>query len=215
MRLEVPKPLTTFEVALDDAALIKVRRHGNPNGPRLFLSHGNGFAINAYLPYWRLFIDRYDVILFDFRNHGENLPVTTSNHHSAQLSRALERGWQGVTDAFGPRKSAGIFHSMSGRAAMKHAIEIGRRWDALILFDPPNVPPPDHPAFAAMQAFEARLVAFAKLRRTHCGAMEDLAADFTKSRAGQGWVAGAHELMTRSILRKNPAGEGYVLVCDP
>jgi pimeloyl-ACP methyl ester carboxylesterase len=215
MRFEVPKPLTTFEVALDDGALIKLRRHGNPNGSRLFLSHGNGFAINAYLPYWRLFLDRYDVILFDFRNHGENLPVTPSNHNYAQLSRDLERVWQGAADAFGPRKSAGIFHSMSGRAAMKHAIEIGRRWDALILFDPPNVPPPDHPAFAAMQAFEARLVAFAKLRRTHFGAIEELAADFAKSRAAQGWVAGAHELMARSILRNNPAGEGYVLVCDP
>src|SRR5580700_9180051 len=104
MRLEVPKPLTTFEVALDDGARTKVRRHGNPSGPRLFLSHGNGFAINAYLPYWRLFLDRYDVILFDFRNNGENLPVTPSNHNYAQLSRDLVRIWQGVTEAFGPAK---------------------------------------------------------------------------------------------------------------
>ena len=37
---------------------------------------------------------------------------------------------------------------------MKHAIEIGWRWDALVLVDPPNVPPVDHPRYAPMEAFE-------------------------------------------------------------
>jgi hypothetical protein len=41
---------------------------------------------------------------------------------------------------------------------MKHAIEVGWRWDALVLFDPPNVPPADHPLYPTMEAFERRLV---------------------------------------------------------
>ncbi len=32
---------------------------------------------------------------------------------------------------------------------------------------------------------------------------------------GQAWAPGVHELMARSVLRKNPDGEGFVLVCDP
>ncbi len=141
--------------------------------------------------------------------------MTPANHTYAQLSRDLERVYQGVTAQLGARKSAGIFHSMSGRTAMKHAIEIGFRWDALVLFDPPNVPPPGHPVYPAMEAFEARLTEFASKRRTHFASVEELAVEYAKSRAGQGWAPGVHELMARAVLRKNPDGDGFVLVCDP
>jgi pimeloyl-ACP methyl ester carboxylesterase len=115
----------------------------------------------------------------------------------------------------GRKTSVGVFHSMAGRAAMMHAIEIGWRWDALVLFDPPNVPPPGHPVYPAMEAFEARLTAFARDRRRHFATVEELAVEYAKSRAGQGWAAGVHELMARSVLRPNPDGDGFVLVCDP
>jgi pimeloyl-ACP methyl ester carboxylesterase len=215
MRLEVPAPNETFEVALEDGARIKVRRHGRADGVRLFMSHGNGFAIDGYLPYWQHFLADYDLIIFDFRNHGQNVPVTPANHTYAQLSRDLERVYQAVTARLGRAKAAGIFHSMSGRTAMKHAIEIGFRWDALVLFDPPNVPPPGHPVYAAMEAFEARLTDFASKRRTHFATVEELAVEYAKSRAGQSWAPGVHELMARSVLRKDPDGNGFVLVCDP
>jgi pimeloyl-ACP methyl ester carboxylesterase len=214
MALELPLPRERFEVALDDGARIRVRCHGNPGGVRLFLSHGNGFAINAYLPFWQLFLDRYDVILFDFRNHGENDPVSPANHTYEQLARDLERVFQAVTARLGARPSAGLFHSMSARGAMKHALATGFRWNALVLFDPPNVPPPLHPCHTDMEAFEMRLVTFAKGRRRHFDSPGELAADFAASRMGRGWVAGAHELMARAVLRRSAAG-GYDLVCDP
>lgn len=215
MQLELPVPRESFDVVLEDGARIRVRRHGKAAGTRLFFSHGNGYAINGYLPFWQNFIADFDVILFDFRNHGENEPATPPNHTYAQLSRDLERVFQAVTARLGARKSAGIFHSMSGRTAMKHALEIGFCWDALVLFDPPNVPPPGHSAYAGMAAFEARLTAFAKGRRRHFASIDELAADFAASRIGQAWVTGVHELMARAVLRSNPAGEGYALVCDP
>jgi pimeloyl-ACP methyl ester carboxylesterase len=215
MRLEVPTPHETFEVALEDGARIWVRRRGRPGGVRLFISHGNGFAIDGYLPFWQQFLADYEVIAFDFRNHGQNVPVIPANHTYAQLTRDLDRVYQAVCARLGSRKSAGIFHSMSGRTAMKHAIEIGFRWDALVLFDPPNVPPPGHPVHAAMEAFEARLTAFASNRRSHYASVEELAVEFAKSRAGRAWAPGVHELMARAVLRQNPAGDGFVLVCDP
>ncbi len=215
MPLEIPTPHMTFDVPLEDGARIHVRRHGNPEGPRLFLSHGNGYAINGYLPYWQHFLDRFDLIIFDFRNHGENVPVSPANHTYAQLSRDLERVYRDVTMKLGARKTAGIFHSMSGRTAMKHALEIGFCFDALVLFDPPNVPPPSHPVYPVMQAFEVRLTEFARSRRIHFASIDELAADFAKSRVGQAWVPGVHELVARSVLRKNPDGDGFVLVCDP
>jgi pimeloyl-ACP methyl ester carboxylesterase len=212
---ELPTPALTFDVDLDDGAKIRVRRHGNPQGARILLSHGNGFAIDAYFPYWRHLLDRYDLTIFDFRNHGQNVPVEPSNHTYAQLTRDLERVISDVNLRLGPKKSIGIFHSMSARTAMKHAIEIGWRWDALVLFDPPDVPPPGHPNYAAMEAFEKRLVEFAANRRRKFASIDDLTNDYLQSRATRNWVPGVHALMARSVLRRDPAGDGFVLVCAP
>ena len=215
MGLTVPAPSEVFEVDLDDGAKIRVRRHGNPDGPRLTVTHGNGFAADAYLPFWQLLAPRYDLLVFDFRNHGQNVPVTPANHSYAQLARDLDRVLDAIDAWLGRKPTAGIFHSMSGRAAMKHALEIGWRWAALVLFDPPNVPPKEHPRYAAMEAFENRLTDFARKRRRSFPSVEALAEEYRKSRATERWVAGAHELMAHAVLRPSADGNGYVLTCAP
>jgi pimeloyl-ACP methyl ester carboxylesterase len=215
MQFEIPAPSMTFDVPLEDGAAIRMRRHGNPNGVRLMLTHGNGFAADAYYPYWRHLLSRYDMMVFDFRNHGQNTPVVPSNHNYAQLARDLERVVQAVRDKVGAKPNVGIFHSMSGRTAMKHAIEIGWCWDALMLFDPPNVPPPGHPVYEAMATFEAKLTEWAKNRRRRFGTVEELIEEYDNSRPARLWVDGARELMARSVLRKAPDGDGYELVCAP
>ena len=215
MPFELPAPSTILDVALDDGAVIRVRRHGKPDGVRLLLSHGNGFATDAYFPYWRHFLAQFDLMVFDFRNHGQNVPVVPPHHTYEQLTLDLERVIQAVKAEFGDRPTAGIFHSMSGRTAMKHALEIGWRWEALVLVDPPNMPPPDHPAFPPMAAFEKRLTAWARSRRRHFASVAELTEEYKQSRATARWVDGAHELMARSVLRRSPDDAGYELVCAP
>ena len=215
MHFEIPAPHTTFDVALEDGARIRMRRHGRADGPRLLLTHGNGFAADGYLPYWQHLLADFDLLVFDFRNHGQNVPVAPSRHTYEQLVRDLERVLQDVNARLGRKPTAGLFHSMSGRTAMKHAIEVGWRWDALVLFDPPNVPPPGHPAYEAMAAFEKRLTAWARQRRRSFGSIEEMAEEYRQSRATVRWVPGAHDLMARSVLRNSPDGGGYELVCDP
>jgi pimeloyl-ACP methyl ester carboxylesterase len=167
------------------------------------------------LPFWQLFTPSYDVLVLDFRNHGQNVPVEPSNHNYTQLARDLERIVQAVDARLGRKTTVGIFHSMSGRTAMKHAIEIGWRWDALVLVDPPNVPPVDHPRYAAMEVFERKLTDWALGRRRRFATVDELTNEYLQSRATKGWVQGAHELMARSVLRKSPDGDGYVLTCAP
>ncbi len=215
MTFEIPEPSQTFEVSLDDGAKILVRRHGRADGPRLLISHGNGFAIDAYFPYWQHLLAQFDLLVFDFRNHGRNEPVVPPRHTYEQLVVDLERVIQAVRARLGDKPTAGIFHSMSGRTAMKHAIEIGWRWNALVLVDPPNVPPPGHPNYAAMAVFEERLTTWARRRRRRFATVAELTQEYRQSRATARWVEGAHELMAQSVLRRSPDGDGYELVCDP
>jgi pimeloyl-ACP methyl ester carboxylesterase len=213
MPFEIPSPSMTFEVPLEDGAKIRMRRHGNPNGVRLLVTHGNGFAADAYYPYWQHLLSDFDVLVFDFRNHGQNVPVEPANHNYEQLTRDLERVQLEVRARLGAKKTAGIFHSMSARAAMKHAIEIGWRWDALMLFDPPDVPPMGHPLYPAMEVFENKLTEWAKGRRRRFGSVDELTEEYKASRATARWVPGVHELMARSVLRKSR--DGYELTCAP
>ncbi len=215
MNFEIPAPNLTFDVALDDGARIRMRRQGNPDGVRLLVTHGNGFAIDAYFPYWQHLLAKFDLLVFDFRNHGQNVPVVPPHHTYEQLSRDLERVLQDAKSRLGEKPTAGLFHSMSARTAMKHAIETGWRWDALVLFDPPNVPPPGHPLYPAMEIFENKLAEWARNRRRRFASIDELTDEYLQSRATRNWVPGAHELMARSVLRNSPDGDGYELVCAP
>ena len=73
MRLSTPA--STLLVPIPDGQTISVRRHGNPEGPRVLFSQGCGFGADMYLPFWSLLLDRFDVLLFDARSHGWN-PVS-------------------------------------------------------------------------------------------------------------------------------------------
>ena len=71
-RWDIPEPLAACEVHAADGASIFVRRHGNPNGPRLVLSHGNGFSIiaNAIAIQWSLRADGMDFFTAIDRSGG-------------------------------------------------------------------------------------------------------------------------------------------------
>ena len=215
MPLEIPAPSARFEIAMEDGPKVRLRRYGNPNGVRLIVSHGNGFAVDAYLPYWQRLTADYDVVLLDFRNHGQSDRSSTESHTYAQLARDLDRIATGVTAELGKRTTVAVMHSFSGRTAMKHAIEIGWRWDGLVLYDPPNVPPPGHAVYKQMEAFEDRLVKYASGRRRTYASVAEMIEELKTSRATVRWVPGVHELMAQSILRKDPGAETWSLVCAP
>ena len=121
--IEVPAPHEVFDLAMGDGAMIRVRRHGRAGGVRLFVSHGNGFAADGYYPFWGPLTERFEVIAFDVRNHGQNPRAASGRdgHTYAQMTLDLERIVRGVRARLGPRPSVGVFHSLSARTAMKHA----------------------------------------------------------------------------------------------
>ncbi len=201
---------------MGDGAVIRVRRHGQTEaGVRLFVSNGNGFAIDGYYPFWGPLADRFEVVAFDFRNHGQNPPAASGRdgHTYAQMTLDLERVVREVGAHWSRKPSVGVFHSMSARTAMKHAIELGFSWQALILFDPPNVPPPGHRAYEIMDVFEHRLAEWAMRRQDRFADPSELARQYAETRAHASWVTGVHELMARAVLCRDERGEGWVLAC--
>ena len=213
MSLTLPQPHDVIEVAAEDGARFPLRRHGNPGGARLFLSHGNGFAIDGYFPFWSLLLGGFEIVVFDFRNHGRNPASDPAHHTYARMARDIDAILAGADAAWGHKARVGGFHSMSGRAAMKHAVEIAWRWDALVLFDPPNMPPPGHPLREQLARFERRLTEWALARRAHFADPDELARDYLASRAAANWVEGTHALMARAVLRRD--GDGWTLACPP
>ena len=199
---------------MDDGAISRIRQHGNTDSDvRLFFSHGNGFATDGYFPFWNTFLDQFEVMVFDCRNHGWNAPSDPANHHYPQLIRDLDLIIQGVSEQLGRKTSVGAFHSLSARVAIKHAVEIGWRWDALVLFDPPNIPPQGHPLHEMVIKGVHRLSEWACNRRYRFSDPSELAEEYKNLRVHQNWVEGAHELMARAILHQEATTGAWELTC--
>ena len=135
-RIEVPLPHATEELRLPDDAVIQIRRHGNPQGPRLLMCHGNGLAIDLYCPFWSLFLKDFDLMLFDLRNHGQNPLGDGAKHTIPAFCRDLEAVGRVVDRAFGLRPKVGIFHSVS---CLVTALlpSLKATFSGLVCFDPP------------------------------------------------------------------------------
>ena len=198
---------------MGDGAVIRMRRHGNPSGPRLLCCHGNGFATDAYWPFWRHLLDRYDILLYDQRNHGWNPRHLAEGHTVGGFVDDMDRLLDQTADAFGPKPTIGAFHSISGITSIRHAQERGWRWDALILFDPPLVPSQGHELHAVARDFELGLSEWALKRPDKFDSPDDLAARFERSKSLAGWTAGSHALMARSILRQVDGTDQWELCC--
>jgi pimeloyl-ACP methyl ester carboxylesterase len=209
----VPAPVETFTATMTDGVQIDCRRYGAGKGPCLVITHGNGFAVDGYRVFWEPLLDRFDVVLFDMRNHGRNPPSGADGHHYQQLTRDIGSVNRVVRAKLRAGQAmVGVFHSMSARAAMKHAIEFGWAWEAMVLFDPPNMPPRSHRLYEVMRTFELKLIDWSCNRPDRFASPEDMIQGFRESRAASRWLPQAIEDMGRAVVRPDGAG-GWELAC--
>jgi pimeloyl-ACP methyl ester carboxylesterase len=186
--------------------------HGQKRPIRLFVSHGNGFASDGYRAFWGRFLPEYEIAVFDMRNHGHNAPGDPTEHDYAHMVGDVDAVLRAVSDEFGAKPSAGLFHSMSAQSALLAALRQGWRLDALVAFDPPNVPP-DGPVRAAMLSYLDRLTAWAQGRRDRFADPAELAAEYASTRSGRIWTERTRLSMAGSVLRQEASV--WRLCCPP
>ena len=205
---EIPEPISVCEVRLHDGSVTTVRRHGNPSGLRLVLSHGNGLAIDLYYPFWSLLVDDFDLLVYDIRNHGWNAVGVQRNHNIPILMHDHDLVLEAVFGRYGKKTTVGVFHSIS---ALVSLLSFSRRFSALVLFDPPLCKPTANEAeFDAAVERQAGLVR----RRGHRFESQEEYAEFLAYMRGfRRVVPGVRKLMAHTTLRRSPDGEGFELRC--
>ena len=114
----VPEPPAVHEVRLGGGAVTALRRHGNPSGPRIVLSHGNSLAIDLYYPFWSRLAADFDLVLYDLRNHGWNAVGPLRSHNVPTLIDDHLRIQEAIATEFGRKPQAGVFHSLSGLVSL-------------------------------------------------------------------------------------------------
>ena len=210
---DLPEPGASLDLTMDDGAPIRVVRHGNPAGPRVVLSHGNGFASDSYFPFWRLMLERFDLTLFDFRNCGRNPFHASESHNYSRFVRDYAEVHGAISAEWGKKITIGVFHSMSAITALLATRDGTWHWDALLLFDPPVVPPEGSQLRGSFMTAAEMLRDSARARQNRYRNPEELADVFrylNRFRRLRKWVA---ELNAHSILRFDPERGDWQLCC--
>lgn len=200
-----------FPVRLDDGAEIQVRHLGK--GPRIIVSHGNGFAIDAYREFWTLLSERHEVVMFDFRHHGRSTPFKAPVRNWPQFIRDFDTTLTAIGSRLGNAPTVGAFHSMSALTALLHAAQHAFPWKGIVAFEPPVPPPVGHPLAAALFKMYRELAEGAERRRSTFPDVETLVTSFASREAYRRLDRQALHQLAASTLRQRPDGT-YELACE-
>ena len=195
---------------MDDGSVILLRRHGNPEGPRLVLSHGNGLAADLYYPFWSLLCTGFDLVVHDLRNHGWNELGALKDHGVDAFARDHDRILKATHGLFGKKPTVGVFHSISALAAL-HTPSRGGNYSALALFAPPICNA--GPGYGEFELRARRTADMVRRRAQWFQSREELADLHTYLPYFQGAVPGVYELVARTTLRESQTGHGLQLRC--
>ncbi len=212
-RLVVPQPRETARVSLGSGIATVLRRYGNPDGPRLIVSHGNGLAVDAYYPFWSLFLEDFEVVVYDCRNHGHNPLGPPEEHNPRVFAEDLDGAiLPGVQAIFGHKPTVGCFHSLSALVSLLLPSR-GSGFRGLVLFDPPVYRPGIAP-----KIFDERMAAAAhmlRIRANEFASVDDFVDLSQMSPLLVGIDRPSLRLMAEALLRPRSDGPGYSLRCPP
>ncbi len=206
----LPEPHQTVDVQVDEDTKITLRRHGNPDGPQLVLSHGNGLAIDLYYPFWSLLLEDFDLVIYDLRNHGWNRVTSMKNHTMPDFASDHDLVVDGIDRLFGAKPKIGVYHSVSA-LAMLLTPNKGARFDGWVLFDPPLCKPGQ--SYFDFDEVAESVSTLARQRAVRFDNLEDLSSILPLLPNFQKVVPGLPDLFVRTTLRTADDGSGFELRC--
>ena len=206
----IPEPVSTLDVRLDADTVTTVRRHGNPSGPRVVLTHGSGLAVDLYYPFWSLLTDDFDLTVYDLRNHGWNSVGARQDHNFPTLIHDHDLILESVDRVYGTKPTVGIFHSLSTVVTL---LSFSTLYSALVLFDPPLT----KSGTSQIELHDAaeRAAEMIRRRSNRFKNLEDFVQLLGFLPMFDRTLPGVHELMARTTLRRSESGEGFELRCPP
>ena len=207
---KLPEATGVLDVTMADGARVYVRRHGNPEGPRILLSHGCGLAIDTYYPFWSQLEDRFDLFVFDLRSHGWNPPGDLRTQNIPAFVRDCEAVLRAIGQSYGEEPVVGAFHSLSGLVALLHE-EQWKGFAGLMLFDVPIMPPGGRPEDLLEMGEE--MSATARRRRDRFSGPEEFARRIGGSPVYRHLPEEVIDLMATTTLRRSLDGTAYELCC--
>ena len=207
---KLPEATGVLDVNMEDGAQVYVRRHGNPEGPRILLSHGCGLAIDTYYPFWSQLEDRFDLFVFDLRSHGWNPPGNLRTQNIPTFVRDCEAVLRAIGQVYGEKPVVGAFHSLSGLVALLHE-EQWKGFAGLMLFDVPIMPPGGRPEDLVEMGEE--MSAAARRRRDRFTSPEEFTRRIGGSPVYRRLPEDVIDLMATTTLRRSLDGTEYELCC--
>ena len=208
---DVPCAHAGLDVVAEDGVVLSARQHGNVDAPfRLLLSHGCGFAADAYFPFWSEFADRYEVVVYDMRSHGRSGAGLLTSLNVPTLVADSQAMLDSVQERFGAKPTIGVFHSLSAVVGLLHAArEPG--FAALVLFDPPIQPTDGTPG--DIEAIGQHMARAARGRRDRFDNPDQLARGLARSPAFERVPEAARAALAAALLRED--ADGWRLRCPP
>ena len=209
---ELPEPLSTHDVTMHDGAVVTLRRHGNPSGPRIVMSHGNGLAIDLYYPFWSLLVEDFDLVVYDLRKHGWNTTGDLPEHTIPTLVQDFDRTIEATEQYYGKKPQVGVFHSISALVALLSPSRCSS-FSALVLFDPPLCRPGF--TYEIADAAATHNAALARRRTNLFQSIQELAQVLPYLPSFQRVVPGLFDLLAKTTLRQHDENPWYQLRCPP
>ena len=195
---------------MGSGAVVVLRRHGNPDGPRLILTHGNGLAIDLYYPFWSLLADQFDLIVHDLRNHGWNPVSPLEGHNMPALAGDHDRVLEAVGSHYGHKPVVGVFHSVAALAALMSPAK-GEGYAGLVLFDPPLCKAGR--SFHNFDEVAMRKAAQARRRTEHFASAHEFVELLSFAPTYRHLLPGIRALLAETTLRPRADADGYELRC--